>query len=275
MAAFLSLAKPGLTPPHAIFVAVAVASPSTLYLWYLGVMSLFTQKIRLSYLLRGFGSHRSELPWIKALYLFAFIIWASLICAAHDSWKGNLQLLQRSCKQEFLLSLSSSLIIDAFFVVQCALGCGWLQVSHFLSRRWRWSGQRRRVIGNADGYVVAFSFSFGCLTSPAVIPFLRVTAGAAHTSEPRNTVEPRPDLVTWTEELLASQWSPSLIDKYTTTSIIGILQLHVLPLPRSPLWADFPIVLILLLGLWKAELGTKPGINYASRTWGVLLVRAL
>lgn len=271
IAALVSLGTTGLAQPHAIFLAVAVASPSTLYLWYLGVRSLFSQMSPISLECRGDKSQHLDTQCVRALSWFALLLHASLIAVANDPWRER---IQGACSQDYLLSLVSGLLASSSPAFQCLLGCVWLQISHLVNRRWP-----VRELGpenpNSEEYVGSQAplwFLRNLLTNTVTI-FSSTPANSCISLQ--SSPEYCPDIVTWTEELLTSRWSPLLIDKYAITSIVGILQLQAFPSTKSPFGADCPIFLVLLFGLWRIEFVSPSRMDHRIRSWKDRGVRAL
>jgi hypothetical protein len=149
MAIFFSLAKTGLTRPHAIFVVIAVASPSAIYLWYLGVRSLFDERVPLlAGVLKSLRFPLLEV-YVKVLCLVGFTGEVTLLYSMTDSWEAKI--LQRSCDRDYLRSLISNLLPHLTLIFECLLGRAWVQISHLRARKGHACGECR--LSNVEKYV--------------------------------------------------------------------------------------------------------------------------
>ncbi|TFK17765.1 hypothetical protein FA15DRAFT_675839 [Coprinopsis marcescibilis] len=201
IAAVICIAKSDLTQNDGIFVLVSVASPATIYLWYLSVVSLWQPHI---FPVEKKDKRKSlEIHALRVLSIGTFVFEIALICLMYVP-SETISFSQPACNKEFGMVLWFNIAWMLPIAIQTVVGIVIFLIA--MSLCWLWT--RRLSYKVPEG-------------------FFKIT-------QPDEAVEnvytrtPRVDMVTWTESILLEVY-PDFMSPTLATCVITVLQLVVVP----------------------------------------------
>ncbi|TFK17766.1 hypothetical protein FA15DRAFT_675841, partial [Coprinopsis marcescibilis] len=231
IAALVCILKTELTQNDGIFILVSVASPATLYMWYLTIISCWNpERFPIEKKNKGKSIEVHILRFVSMVSL-AFEI--ALVCVMYVPSEA-ISFSQPACNKDFGMemwfnivwmlpfALQTTATVIVFFIAMCLC--------------WLWTLRR--------GYKVPDLYK---LTQPDEM------------DEKIYTRAPRVDLVTWTERILMDTY-PDFMSPTLATCIVTVLQLLVVPsLILYPTPENIGGWLILAFGCFRER--PRPGAN--------------
>ncbi|KAG2009461.1 hypothetical protein CC2G_012395 [Coprinopsis cinerea AmutBmut pab1-1] len=249
IAALISILKTSLTQNDGVFVLVSVASPATLYLWYLSIRSIWSPKwfpVDLP------EKHKStEFQILRVLTILSLAFTIALVCLMYvPSEKINFS--QPACSQVFGRELWYNIAWQLPWVIQVAS----ITVLFFftLGVSWIWSLRRRYEVP-PKSHLLSYMEPADFKADPyAINPPMRQNI----------------DIVTWTESILHDVY-PRFMNPTLSSSIVAIMQWNIVPawiwvIPSKDTIAFF----ILAYGLFR-----EPPKPHEPHPWMIWYIRMI
>ncbi|TFK26967.1 hypothetical protein FA15DRAFT_702379 [Coprinopsis marcescibilis] len=248
IAALVCLLRTELTANDGVFVLICVASPSTLYLWFLSVLSFWKPQV---FPIEKENKRKSkEVHILRILSLLSLCFEIALICLIFNP-TDKVKVSQPDCTEGYATSQWYNLAWILPLAIQSVASVLYFLFAMLIC--WLWV--RRQ------GYEVP--------------PPCRLTT-SDESEDKVYTRTFRIDLITWTERILLEQY-PNLMSQTLVVCLLSILQILVLPslfFPNAPSPENILSFVLLAFGcFWeRPREGANPTLTYALRGLGVLVV---